>query len=161
MQASAAAQAPPVAAGGETWAPWVAWANGVPSFRDSGLRCLSVESGGAVLTLAQSPWSPNPNGAVNGGLVIAAADQCMGLVALTTLDPGALPATATLHAEFLRPAFAPLTFRASVAQRGNRLVFVSVDVENATGRLCVRCTGTMAMESGPAAGQPAGPYRPS
>jgi uncharacterized protein (TIGR00369 family) len=161
MRVSAAAQAPPVAAGGETWAPWVDWANGVPSFRDSGLRCLSVESGSAVLTLAESPWSPNPNGAVNGGLVIAAADQCMGLVALTTLDPEALPATATLHAEFLRPAFAPLTFRASVAQRGKRLVFVSVEVEDSAGRLCVRCSGTMAMESGVVAHRPASPYRAS
>jgi uncharacterized protein (TIGR00369 family) len=100
-----------------------------------------------VLTLEESVLSLNPNGGVNGGLVCAAADQAMGVVALTALDPGSLPATATLHAEFLRPAFAPLTFRAAVSQRGRRLVFVSVDVEDSSGRLCVRFTGTMAAQS--------------
>jgi uncharacterized protein (TIGR00369 family) len=153
MRVSAAAHAPEVASVGGTWAPWVEWANGLPSFSEIGLKCVEVQTGSAVATLGGSRWTPNPNGAVNGGLVVAAADQCMGVVALTTLEPGALPATATLHAEFLRPAFAPLTFRASVAQRGKRLVFVNVDVEDNTGRLCVRCSGTMASQ-GPSAAQP-------
>jgi uncharacterized protein (TIGR00369 family) len=154
MRVSTAAHAPEVATAGGTWAHWVEWANGLPSFSEIGLKCIEVQAGSAVATLGGSRWTPNPNGAVNGGLVVAAADQCMGVVALTTLEPGALPATATLHAEFLRPAFAPLTFRASVAQRGKRLVFVNVDVEDNTGRLCVRCSGTMASQ-GPSAAQAA------
>lgn len=134
---------PPVGA----WAQWRRWADALPNLGELGLRCDEVGAGQAVLTLEESVLSLNPNGAVNGGLVCAAADQAMGVVALTALDPGSLPATATLHAEFLRPAFAPLTFRAAVSQRGRRLVFVSVDVEDSSGRLCVRFTGTMAAQS--------------
>jgi uncharacterized protein (TIGR00369 family) len=161
MRVSAAAPAPEVASAGGTWAHWVEWANGLPNFSEIGLKCVDVQTGSVAATLAGSGWTPNPNGAVNGGLVVAAADQCMGVVALTTLEPGALPATATLNAEFLRPAFAPLTLRASVAQRGKRLVFVNVDVEDNRGRLCVRCSGTMASQSPSAAEPPQGSYTAS
>lgn len=148
MRVSAAAHAPEAATAGGGWTRWVEWANRLPNFAEIGLKIVDVGAGTAVATLSDPQWTPNPNGAVNGGLVVAAADQCMGLVALTTLERGALPATATLHAEFLRPAFPMLTFRASVAQRGRRLVFVNVDVEDLEGRLCVRCSGTMASQSG-------------
>ncbi len=129
------------------WERWIEWADALPNLSELGLRCERVGAGSAVLKLERSVLSLNPNGGVNGGLICAAADQAMGVVALTSLEPGLLPATATLHAEFLRPAFAPLTFRASVSQRGRRLVFVSVDTEDASGRLCVRFTGTMAAQS--------------
>jgi uncharacterized protein (TIGR00369 family) len=129
-----------------SWAEWIVWANRLPNFSEIGLECIEIGPGVALLSLPASPLTANPNGSVNGGLVLAAADQCMGLVALTTLQPGALPATATVHAEFLRPAFSPLTFRATVTQRGARLVFVAVDVQDAEQRLCVRCSGTMASQ---------------
>jgi len=125
-------------------AAWLTWANELHNFVETGLRCLTIERGSCEVVLEESPWSLNPNGAVNGGLCVAAADQVAGLVALTAMPTGSLPATATLHAEYLRPAFAPLTLRGSVAQRGRRLVFVAVDVFDSSGRLCVRCTGTMA-----------------
>jgi uncharacterized protein (TIGR00369 family) len=129
------------------WTRWIEWANAVPSAAQIGLVCEQLGPGHATLKLEHSPWAPNPNGAVNGGLVCAAADQAMGVVALTALPRGALPATATLHAEFLRPALAPLTFEAVVTQRGRRLVFVSVDVKDAQGRTCVRVSGSMAAQS--------------
>lgn len=59
------------------------------------------------MRLPESPWATNPNGAVHGGLILAAADQCMGIVAVTAMEPGRLPMTATLNAEFHRPARAP------------------------------------------------------
>jgi len=128
------------------WPQWLGWANELPNLAELGLRCERVGPGSVLIKLDRSVLSLNPNGAVNGGLVCAAADQAMGLVALTTLEPGALPATATLNAEFLRPAFAPLTFQAVVSQHGRRLVFVSVAVEDGGGRLCVRFSGTMAAQ---------------
>jgi uncharacterized protein (TIGR00369 family) len=132
------------------WPRWIEWANELPNLGELGLRCERIGPGSVTIKLDRSVLSPNPNGAVNGGLVCAAADQAMGLVALTTLEPGSLPATATLNGEFLRPAFAPLTFQAVVSQRGRRLVFVSVDAEDADGRLCARFSGTMAAQSGSA-----------
>jgi uncharacterized protein (TIGR00369 family) len=125
----------------------VRWANQLPSFAEIGLRCEEVGPGHTLARLDGSLFTPNPNGAVNGGLVLSAADQCMGLVALTRLDAGALPVTATVSAEFLRPAFPALTFRARVSQRGRNLVFVTVEVEDGQGRPCVRCSGAMAAQS--------------
>jgi uncharacterized protein (TIGR00369 family) len=147
MTAEAGRHVPPIASVDDASAEWLEWANNVPSVTRVGIRCLQLGPGTALLRLTESPWALNPNGAVNGGLVIAAADQCMGLVAMTVLEPGALPATATLNSEFLRPAFAPLTFRASVTQNGRRLLFLTVDVEDRDQRLCVRCSGTMAAAS--------------
>jgi uncharacterized protein (TIGR00369 family) len=129
------------------WERWIGWADALPNLSEIGLRAERIGAGAATLKLEQSVLSLNPNGGVNGGLICAAADQAMGVVALTALPPGSLPATATLHAEFLRPAFPPLTLLAAVSQSGRRLVFVSVDVEDVTGRLCVRFTGTMASQS--------------
>jgi uncharacterized protein (TIGR00369 family) len=138
---------PPLPPPDGSQAQWLEWANGLPAFVELGLRCEQIDAGHALIRLERSVWTQNPNGGVNGGLVCAAADQAMGLVALTMMEAGALPATATLHAEFLRPAFAPLTFRAAVSQRGRRIVFVTVDVEDASGRLAVKCSGTMAAQS--------------
>jgi uncharacterized protein (TIGR00369 family) len=141
------AREPPVVPARGSWPQWVRWANRLPNCSEIGLECVEVGPGSALFALPTSGWTLNPNGAVNGGLVIAAADQCMGVVALTTLAEGSLPATATLNAEFLRPAFGPLSFRAAVVQQGRRLVFVTVEVEDAAGRLCVKCSGTMAAQS--------------
>ena len=148
MTATAAAYVPPPVPADDDWGRWIDWANRLPNLRELGLRCVAVEAGLTEVVLDQPSTSLNPNGAVNGGIVIAAADQCMGIVALTTMEAGSLPATATLNAEFLRPAFPPLTMRATVAQRGKRLVFVAVSVEDCEGRLCVRTSGTMAAQSG-------------
>src|SRR3981081_508329 len=94
MRVSAAAPAPEVASAGGPWAHWVEWANGLPNFREIGLEGVDLQTRSVAAQPAGSGWTPNPNGAVTGGLVVAAADQCMGVVALTTLEPGALPATA-------------------------------------------------------------------
>ena len=150
---STAVSPPPSVEGFDAWPQWIDWANGLPSFAETGLECVVVGPGVVVATLDSSHFSRNPNGAVNGGLVLSAADQCMGVVALTALRAGTLAVTATVTAEFLRPAFPPLTFRGRVTQSGKSLVFVAVDVQAADGRLSVRCGGTMAV-------QPAERHRP-
>jgi acyl-coenzyme A thioesterase PaaI-like protein len=70
----------------------------------------------------------------------------MGLVALTGMPVGSLPATATLSGSYLRPAFLPLRFEAAVTQSGRRLVFVTVEVYDGEDRRCVSFTGTMASQ---------------
>jgi uncharacterized protein (TIGR00369 family) len=125
----------------------VHWANDLPNFSEIGMQCVEVGRGIVVAKLDGSMFSPNPNGAVNGGLVLSAADQCMGVVALTALEAGELPVTATITGQFLRPAYPVLTLRGRVTQRGQNLVFVNVDVHTAGARLCVSCAGTMAVQS--------------
>jgi uncharacterized protein (TIGR00369 family) len=131
----------------QSWDAWLEWANQLPICVAIGLRCTALDDGGGEFGLQSSAWPLNPNGAVNGGLVIAAVDQAMGVVACGALPDRCLPATATINAAFLRPAFAPLHLRATVRQAGRRLVFVAVDVEDREGRLAVACTSTMAAQS--------------
>jgi len=137
---------PPVPSDGD-WGEWISWANLLPQFTELGLECVELSLGSSVVRLPDGVWTPNPSGGVNGGVAVAAADQAMGIVAATSLAPDALPATATLNAEYLCPAIPPLLLKAHVTQSGSRLVFVSVEVERADGRLALRYSGTMAAQS--------------
>jgi uncharacterized protein (TIGR00369 family) len=110
------------------------------------LKCTHVEPGKMTVVLDSSLWPLNPNGALHGGLVIACADQCFGLVAITALDETSVPATATLTAEFVRPAMPPLTFQARVDRAGRTMAFITVDVFDATGRLVTKVSGTMSID---------------
>jgi uncharacterized protein (TIGR00369 family) len=79
-------------------------------------------------------------------MVTAWADHCFGLVASTAVSPGQVPATATLTAEFLRPALPPLTFDANVDRTGRNLAFISVDIFDKADRLCAKVVGTMSID---------------
>lgn len=122
---------------------WLGWAKSLPMCQDLGLICTEISERSATFTLSEVPLSPNPNGAVNGGLVAAAADQAMGVIAVRMSPPGLLPATASLHIQFHSPALAPLTLRASALGGGRRVVYVEVAVEDRNGRRCATSQGTM------------------
>jgi uncharacterized protein (TIGR00369 family) len=125
---------------------WIAWAESHPISELIGMRCLAAEPGHITIRVEETGWPLNPNGAVHGGMVLAWADQCLGLASMTTAAPGTMPATATLAAEFLRPAAPPLTYDAHVHRSGRTLVFISMDVLDTQGRLCAKVTGTMATD---------------
>jgi uncharacterized protein (TIGR00369 family) len=136
---------PPPPHGGDE-REWMAWAESHPISELIGLRCLTAEPGHVTVRVEESGWPLNPNGAVHGGMVLAWADQCLGLASMTTAAPGSMPATATLAAEFLRPAIPPLTYDVHVHRSGRTLVFISMDVHDAQGRRCAKVTGTMAAD---------------
>lgn len=124
------------------WEAWKAWSDVVPAAATMLLGCTEIDSGRAVMVMSRSPWPLNPNGAVHGGLVAAAADHVGGLASVTVVGASSLPATATLTAQFLRPAFAPLTFEATVLKAGRSVLFVRIDVHDRAGALCTTFTGT-------------------
>lgn len=125
---------------------WRAWVENQSVSQVMGLTCESTAPGHVRVVLTDAYWPLNPNGAVHGGMVIAWADQCFGLVASTALRPGQVPATATLTAEFLRPALPPLTFDAKVDRAGRSLAFISVEVFDKDERLCTKVVGTMSID---------------
>ena len=133
---------------------WLAWANALPFCRDLGLECIELDTETAVFYMERPALTPNPNGAVNGGIVAAAADQVMGALTRRTSDNGVLPATASLHIQFHLPALAPITFRARTLGGGRRTKFVEVVVEDRNGDRCATSQGTMI-----AGGSAAGPVR--
>jgi uncharacterized protein (TIGR00369 family) len=136
----------PAAPYGGTADQWREYSDALPVSVEMGLRCTEVERGRAVFAVEGSCWPLNPSGAVHGGLVAAIADQCLGMAALTVLADGQQPATATMTTEFQRPARAPLTVEAEVTKAGRTLVFVSVLVRDAAGRVCTRVTGTAVVD---------------
>jgi uncharacterized protein (TIGR00369 family) len=125
---------------------WIQWAEGLPASHVMRLRCTLAEPGHVVVVMEHSDWPLNPNGAAHGGMVVAWADHCFGLVASTAVDPGKVPATATLTAEFVRPAVPPLTFDARVDRAGRTLAFISIDVRDAVGLLAAKVSGTMSID---------------
>jgi len=125
---------------------WIGWCESLPASRTMGLRCQSLEPGHTVVVMGASEWPLNPSGAVHGGLVLAWADHCFALAAMPTLPAGSVPATASLSAQFLRPALPPLMFDARVDRTGRTLAFLTVDVYDAHGRLAARISGTMSVD---------------
>lgn len=125
---------------------WVRWLEDQPHSKLIGMRCTHIEPGRIEVRIDESSWPLNPNGGVHGGLVLAWADHCFGLVAMTVAAPGQLPATATLTAEFLRPALPPLTYEARVNRFGRTLAFITVEVLNTHGVLCAKVSGTMSTD---------------
>ncbi|MGP4051822.1 PaaI family thioesterase [Streptomyces sp. 2A115] len=125
---------------------WIDWADEQPVSQAIGLRCRHIEAGRAELTLERGPWPLNPNGAVHGGLVAACADHTMAISLISMLEPGTMPATATLASDFLRPALPPLTFEAVVDRRGRTMGFLTITVSDKDGKLAAKCHGTMPID---------------
>lgn len=139
---------------GSTTADWFDWANALPFCQDLGLRCVEFDDSSAVFRMERSTLTPNPNGAVNGGIVAAAADQVMGAVTRRLSAKELLPATASLHIQFHLPALAPLTFKAISMGGGRRTKFIEVVIEDRHGNRCATGQATM-VAGGSAAAPPA------
>jgi uncharacterized protein (TIGR00369 family) len=131
---------------GQPSSAWTAWAENIPTSRSMGLRCVSITTGHAVVELTKCDWPLTPSGAVHGGMVLAWADHCLGIVGSTAVSRGQAPATATVSARFLRPAIPPLTFEATVQRTGRTLQFVQVEVRSSDGRVAALVEGTMVVD---------------
>jgi uncharacterized protein (TIGR00369 family) len=144
------AVAPPTnTMGGPAWSDW---ADNLPASRAMGVRCRSVEPGHVTMSIDESVWPLNPNGALHGGLVVAAADHCMGIAAMTVQAEGRFTATASLTTDFHLPAFPPVTLEAKVARNGRALTFVELSAFDASGRRCGGATGVWAVNGTTAQG---------
>lgn len=144
-----------VAPSTDDWSLWPDWASRLPASVSMGLVGVSVGPDRTLMTMAESAWPLNPNGSVHGGLVAAGADQAGGVAAVAALGAGALPATATLHSQFLRPAMPGLTYDCRLVRGGKRLLFIGIEVTDRDGRLCARFDGTWSVH-GAAPGRSSG-----
>jgi len=127
------------------------WADGLPASRAVGLRCRSMGSAEVSMVMEDSVWPLNPNGAVHGGLVFAAADHCMGVAAVAAQEPGWGAVTASLTVDYYAPARMPITFDAKVARRARAVTFVELTATGPDGQTCARATGIWA--ASPAIGE--------
>ena len=147
----------PAAAEAICWEPqsssdvnWVAWANALPLCQETGLVCLELNENSGTFRMDRTTTTPNPSGAVNGGILALATDQVMGAMTVRISPRGLLPATASLHIQFHKPAMAPLTFRVISLGGGRRTKFIEVVIEDADGNRCATGHGTMVAGGSPA-----------
>lgn len=119
------------------------WANALPIARDLNIVCTALTPDLGTFTVGTGPLSPNPNGAVHGGLVSAIADQCLGIMSTVNAPPDRMSVTAALHGQFHRPAMPPLAIRARRISAGRRLIFVECEIYDAGSNRCSTFQGTM------------------
>ena len=134
----------PTTPGDPTPENWLAWANALPMCEALGLVCTELGDGLLVASVAEAPMVPNPNGSVHGGLQLAIADHCLGIVVIPQLPPGFLVVSASVNALFHRPAMAPLDVRGKVLSVGRTLAHAEVRLLDNSGRLCTTVHGAMA-----------------
>lgn len=147
----------------EAWSPvppedpasaeWLDWANGHPVSAAIGLRCTEVGVDHVVCELPRILLA-NPNGSVHGGIVAAILDQALAYASITAMPAGSLPNTTNIQVQYLRPAMAPLTLRATVTKGGRALVFTRAEVHDRDGRLCATGDGTFIVLDGAVATAP-------
>lgn len=130
---------------GAPYPTWTAWAESLPQTSASGISIRSLTPGQAEIVVEQSEWPLNPSGGVHGGLVLACADHCFGIVLLPVLPAGLAPATIAFTSQFLEPAIPPLTFNARVDRCGRTVASVTVEVRGAHGRMVARANGTLSV----------------
>ena len=125
-----------------------------PSFAQVlGIERVRAEDGRSEVRLAIEPRHKNELGIVHGGVLMALADEAIGLAAFSAVPPGTAVVTAELHVHFLVPAReGVLVARGQVWRAGRRLVtgeaviqLESADRQPSTPPVVVaRATGTWA-----------------
>lgn len=126
------------------------WFNDLPVVRWIGVECVDVEVGRVRAVLRVRPEHRNPGGAVNGGVLLAAADVVAGAAVTSTGPPGTGAATTDLTMHFLAAAVAaPLRLEAEVLRRGRGNGVPHVRISDADGRLCAVATGTWVVREPP------------
>ncbi|MDT9591648.1 PaaI family thioesterase [Nocardioides zeae] len=126
------------------------WFNDLAAIRWIGVECVDVEVGRVRALLHVREEHRNPGGAVNGGVLLAAADVTAGVAVSSTGEPGTAAATTDLTMHFLAAAVAaPLEVHAEILRRGRRSGVPHVRILDAEGTLCAVATGTWVVR-GPA-----------
>ncbi len=123
---------------------WLRWGNQLGFCQALGIVCTELGDGKLTATVESAPVMANPNGSIHGGMQLAIADHCLGMVAATRMQPGFLPASTSVHGTFHRPAMPPITIRGRVLSAGRTLVHAEVELFDERGRLCTSSYGAMA-----------------
>lgn len=117
--------------------------------RWAGIQRVRAADGRSEVRLAIGPAHKNELGIVHGGVIMALADEAIGMAALSAVPPGTAVVTAELHVHFLVPAReGTLVALGRVWRAGRRLVTgeAVVELHGAAGPVVevARATGTWA-----------------
>jgi uncharacterized protein (TIGR00369 family) len=100
-----------------------------PFFGLAGIRVARHGEGVAVLTLDVRPDMHNGEGWLQGGLLVALADEAMALAVCTLIAPDERVATVTETTQFLKGVReGRIVATARVSKRGRRVAFLDAEV---------------------------------
>lgn len=121
-----------------------------PFFCLAGIDIVSMEPGTAVLTMPVRPDMHNGVGWLQGGMLVAIADEAMALALHTLLDKTEGIATIAESTSFIKGVrTGTLTAEARVIKKGRRVAFLEAEVWATDGEktLLTRTTGSFAITS--------------
>jgi acyl-CoA thioesterase len=119
-----------------------------PFFCLAGIDIVTVEPGRAVLSMPVRPDMHNGVGRLQGGMLVAIADEAMALALYTLLEKDEGIATIAEATSFIRGIQeGPLLAEARVIKKGRRVAFMEADVRADDGKntLLARTTASFAI----------------
>jgi uncharacterized protein (TIGR00369 family) len=111
-----------------------------------GLDILEADRAQGMVKIAfvARPEFCNAAGNIQGGLLTAMLDDCLGPAVLIATDAQVFPTTISLSVSFLNPAKpGPLSGRARVVQLGRTIGFVEGELADANGSIVARATASV------------------
>ena len=108
-----------------------------------GIKLDSVEAGRATLRLQIRDDFKQNNGVVHGGVIAALIDSATAFAILPLLEPEERTTTVDLTISYLRPLVSgAMVATARVIREGRRLIVVSADLTDSTGKLAATALST-------------------
>lgn len=117
---------------------------------------ISIESAAKDEVIAHMPYSPartTLGGAVNGGALMALADNVGGVCAFLNLPPGCATSTMSSATTFLRAARSAVTATARPLHVGRSTIAVVSELRDEDGQLVAQVMQSQAVLTPPGAGQ--------
>ncbi|WP_024796105.1 PaaI family thioesterase [Tomitella biformata] len=110
------------------------------------LELRIVETGAVTAVLTPQEWMANSMGTLQGGILLAVADQICGLAAETATDPGERYRVLDLRTDFVRSPDVTgpdIRLEANVVRVGRRIELVEARIATSGGKLLTRASASV------------------
>lgn len=110
------------------------------------LELRIVETGAVTAVLTPQEWMANSMGTLQGGILLAVADQICGLAAETATDPGERYRVLDLRTDFVRSPDVTgpdIRLEANVVRVGRRIELVEARITTSGGKLLTRASASV------------------
>ena len=110
------------------------------------LEVRIVETGAVTAALTPQEWMANSMGTLQGGILLAVADQICGLAAETATDPGERYRVLDLRTDFVRSPDVTgpdIRLEANVVRVGRRIELVEARIATSGGKLLTRASASV------------------
>ncbi|MFE4349527.1 PaaI family thioesterase [Peribacillus butanolivorans] len=95
-----------------------------------------------TMTMPNTPLVHNELNITHGGMIATLIDQCMGIIANSTVPEGYATVTTDIQVRYVKPAIGDhLTCKCELIHRGNKTIIVEGKVYRDDGELCAVSTG--------------------